>query len=256
MKKIVSNTLIVVTQLIVGVLFLFILFSGKDDNTKVVVIENNNLNKMSDAVNELFIVENAILEQPIDVTSEEVLVSAEEEALRKAAEEEAARKAAEEEAARRAAEEEALRKAAEEEAARNAVVVDAGGYISKPGKGFEVTTGNKTYTLTEEEFAILAGVVNCEANKNSKDDVLGVISVILNRADSARYPNDPVSVVAAPSQFSCYKGVANYNVSESVKTVIRDALNGVRNNKYYGFRSWQSTGYSNNYIVENGNRYN
>ena len=43
---------------------------------------------------------------------------------------------------------------------------------------------------------MLATVVNCEANRSSKDDILGVVSVILNRADSSRYPNDPVAVVA------------------------------------------------------------
>ena len=80
------------------------------------------------------------------------------------------------------------------------------------------------------------------------------MSVILNRADSSRYPNDPVSVVAAPYQFSCYKG-KSIVPNETVASVMHDALNGVRNNDYYGFRSWQTTSYSDNYIVERGNRY-
>ena len=123
-----------------------------------------------------------------------------------------------------------------------------------PALGFNVTTDNKTYDLSDEDFAILAAVVSCEANKSSRDDILAVMSVILNRADSSRYPNDPVSVVAAPYQFSCYKG-NSITPNETVATVMRDALNGVRNNDYYGFRSWQSTSYSDNYIVERGNRY-
>ena len=230
MGKIVSNILIVSTQLIVGGLFLFMLFSDSNEDSRVVVIENNNLDKMADAVSELFVVDHTVVKN-LDIHKEEELVDAEQKRL----------------------EEEAKRKA-EEEAARELIVVDASGYISKPAFGFNVTTDNKTYTLTDEEFGILAAVVSCEANKSSKDDILAVMSVILNRADSSRYPNDPVSVVAAPYQFSCYKGKP-ITPSETVASVMRDALNGIRNNDYYGFRSWQTTSYSNNYIVERGNRY-
>ena len=253
MRKIVSNVLIVSTQLIVGGLFLFMLFSDNNEDSRVVVIENNNLDKMADAVSELFVVDHSILEN-IDVHKEEELFDAEqkrleEEAKAKAEEEE--RKKAEEEA-RLAAEVEAKRKAEEE--AKQLTVVDASGYISRPAFGFNVTTDNKVYELTDEEFGILAAVVSCEANKNSRDDILAVMSVILNRADSSKYPNDPVSVVAAPYQFSCYKG-KSIVPNETVASVMRDALNGVRNNDYYGFRSWQSVSYSDNYIVERGNRY-
>ena len=85
----------------------------------------------------------------------------------------------------------------------------------------------------DEEFAILARVVSCESNKSSRDDILAVMSVILNRADSGKYPNDPVSVVAAPYQFSCYTG-DGITPNETVASVMRDALNGIRNNNYYG----------------------
>jgi len=244
MGKIVSNVLIVSTQLIVGGLFLFMLFSDSNEKSgRVVVIENNNLDKMADAVSELFVVDHVVVSDNKDVKEEE-LVDAEQKRL----EEERAK--AEAEALRLA--EEAKKK--EEEEARNLIVVDASGYISKPALGFNVTTDNKIYTLTDEDFGILAAVVSCEANKNSKDDILAVMSVILNRADSSRYPNDPVSVVAAPYQFSCYKG-KSITPNETVASVMKDALNGVRNNDYYGFRSWQTTSYSNNYIVERGNRY-
>lgn len=247
MKKIVSNALIVSTQLIVGGLFLFMLFSDNNENNKVVTIENNNLNKMSDAVNELFIVEHPV----IDDTKEEELTVAEE-VVDTAIEETPVEEVV---AVEEPAQEVVVTPPVEEVvvAPEPVVTVDATGYISKPSAGFNVTTGNKTYTLTDEEFAILATVVNCEANRSSKDDILAVMSVILNRADSSRYPNDPVSVVAAPSQFSCYTGNGSV-VSDFVANVMRDALNGVRNNSYYGFRSWYSS-YSNNYIVENGNRY-
>lgn len=245
MGKIVSNALIVSTQLIVGFLFLVMLFSNENENSKVVMIQNNNLNKMSDSVAELFVIDNPI----IDMTKEELLVSVEEKVV--IPEEEPIEEVVFQETP---VIEEIVPPVEEVVVPQPVVVVDPTGYITNPSVGFNVTTGNRTYSLTDEEFAILASVVNCEANRSSKDDILGVMSVILNRADSPRYPNDPVSVVAAPNQFSCYTGNVS-PVSDSVASVVRDALNGIRNNNYYGFRSWQSVGYSNNYIVERGNRY-
>ena len=255
MKKIVSNVLIVSIQLIVGGLFLFMLFSDSNENSHVVVVENNNLDKMADAVSELFVV-GQVEVKPLDKLKEEELVDSEQKRLEEEARvkaEEEARLAAEAEA-QRIAQEEAERKAREEEEARQLTVVDASGYVSNPALGFNVTTDNKVYELSDEDFGILAAVVSCEANKNSRDDILAVMSVILNRADSGRYPNDPVSVVAAPYQFSCYKG-NSIEPNEMVASVMRDALNGVRNNDYYGFRSWQTESYSDNYIVDGGNRY-
>ena len=252
MKKIVSNILIVSTQLIIGGLFLFMLFSDSNENNEVVVVENDNLNKMADAVSELFVADQmeSIPEdtKEIDLISEEERKAQEEAEAKARAEEEARKKAeAEAEAARIAAE-----KAAQEEAARNAITVSANGYTSNPAVGFNVTTGNRTYSLSDSDFSIVATVVNCEANISSRDDVLGVMSVILNRAD--RNGTSPVSVVAAYGQFSCYTGTGT-TVSESVASVMRDALyNGIRNNNYYSFGSWTS-GVSNNYIVNGGNRY-
>ena len=62
MKKIVSNVLIVSTQLIVGGLFLFMLFSDNNEDNRVVVVDNNNLGKMADAVSELFVVDHVVVE--------------------------------------------------------------------------------------------------------------------------------------------------------------------------------------------------
>ena len=256
MRKIVSNVLVVGTQLVIGGLFLFMLFSDKNENNHIAVVENNNLDKMADAVSELFVVDEQNEVKTLDVFKEEELTSAEQKKLEeeaKAKAEEEARIAREKEETEKLALEEAEKKKREEEA-KTASVVDASGYVSKPALGFNVTTGNKVYELSDEEFGILAAVVSCEANKSSRDDVLAVMSVILNRADSSRYPNDPVSVVAAPYQFSCYKG-KSITPSDTVASVMRDALNGVRNNNYYGFRSWQSVSYSSNYIVDGGNRY-
>ena len=255
MKKIVSNVLIVSTQLIVGGLFLFILFSDKTENNRVVVIENNNLDKMADAVSELFVVDHAVnvsnaLE---DAKKEEELKSEQqriEEEQQKAAEAEAARIAQEEAERKAQAEAEAAaRKAQEEAALKNATYVDASGYLSKPASGFNVTTGNRTYSLNNGEFSIVAGVVACEAA--TKDDALGVMSVILNRAD--RRGMTPVQVVAEGNgqQFWCYLHPKDPSIYASVVT---DALNGIRNNNYTSFNSARS-GVSDNYISSNGNRY-
>lgn len=247
MKKIVSNVLIVSTQLIVGGLFLFMLFSDTNEDNRVVVIENNNLDKMADAVSELFVVDHVVNEEPQEEVVEELVdekqVEQEEVAVVPVVEEVVPAPVIEEPVVTTPVVEEVV----------VTPVVDATGYLSNPATGFNVTTGNRTYSLSDDQFAILATVVNCEANRSSKDDILGVMSVILNRADTSGYPNDPVSVVAQPYQFSCYTGQGTV-VSETVASVMRDALNGIRNNSFYSFNSWSSNR-SQNYIITGGNRY-
>lgn len=137
-------------------------------------------------------------------------------------------------------------------------------YRSLPEKGFNVTSGNRTYELSSSDFILLAAVLASEANKSSIDDVLAVSSVILNRADTKGI--SPLTVVTAPGQFSGYLDgyYLRYidengnlrNVNQSLIDTLNDALDGIRNNQYYSFRSWSTTGYSDNYITEYGNRYN
>lgn len=246
MNKIVSNVLIVSTQLIVGGLFLFMLFSDNNEGNRVVVVENNNLDKMADAVSELFVVDHAVVEDEAKKQQEEEELKAAEEQRR--LEEEA--KAREEEAAR-LAQEEAERKA-QEEALKNQVVMNANGYISKPALGFNVTTGNRAYALNNGEFSIVSSVVACEAV--SKDDALAVMSVILNRADARGI--SPVAVVAQAGQFSCYSSATGTGKGDPSRfaSVVKDALDGIRNNSYHSFNGMYS-GVSENYIVSNGNRF-
>lgn len=136
-------------------------------------------------------------------------------------------------------------------------------YLSIPEKGFVVSNNNTKYSLSTEDFNLLVAVVSSESNKKL-DDIMAVMSVILNRCD--RSGKTPVEVITAPGQFSGYlQGYyRNYlNVDNTLKSnttlvqeVVNDALNGVRNNKYYSFRSWNSYYYGENYIVEYGNRFN
>lgn len=136
-------------------------------------------------------------------------------------------------------------------------------YLSIPEKGFVVSNNNTKYSLSTENFNLLVAVVSSESNKKL-DDIMAVMSVILNRCD--RSGKTPVEVITAPGQFSGYlQGYyRNYlNADNTLKSnttlvqeVVNDALNGVRNNKYYSFRSWNSYYYGENYIVEYGNRFN
>ena len=86
MKKIVSNVLIVSTQLIIGGLFLFMLFSDSNEDKKNVVVKNDNLNKMADSVSELFVADqlenmsNSNDTKVVDLISEEEKKAKEEQA--------------------------------------------------------------------------------------------------------------------------------------------------------------------------------
>ena len=104
----------------------------------------------------------------------------------------------------------------------------------------------------------------------NKDDALAVVSVILNRCDSSKWRSwsgiTPYDQVIRAGQFEVYAsgayksympggsryGSDKYNIA---KQAVIDGLNGIRNNKYLGFRAWHVSGYSDKYIVEGGNRY-
>lgn len=124
-----------------------------------------------------------------------------------------------------------------------------GNYNSKPELGFNVTSGNQTYALTDDEIYTVARVVTCESN-GSRDDTLAVASVIMNRADARGI--SPSQVVAQPYQFSCY--YSSTWASPLATEVVRDALGGIRNNSYHSFNGWGSM-VSNNFIVTGGNRF-
>lgn len=137
-------------------------------------------------------------------------------------------------------------------------------YLSLPEKGFEVTINNKKYDVGTD-FNFLVAVLASESNVY-KDDMLAVMSVILNRSDAQG--KSPIDIVTAPGQFSGYlgghymkylnsDGSLNMNVKNmnTVVKVVNDALSGVRNNKYYSFRSSWMESFSDNQIVEKGNRF-
>ena len=140
---------------------------------------------------------------------------------------------------------------------------DSSKYNNKKSSGFEVTTNNKTYSLSDSEKELLTAIVAAECDK-SLDDALAVVSVILNRCEdsswSREYGANPIKQATARNQFvvyqeGLYKKYMNYNVDNNVKKAVADALSGVRNNRYLSFRSNASTRYSQNMITNTGNRY-
>ena len=172
MKKIVSNVLVVSIQLVIGSLFLFMLFSGHPEDNRVAVVENNNLNKMADAVSELFESDQSTV-VTLDKMKEEELASAEEKAKEEAerlAREEEERKQAEE-AARKAqeaeriaqeearkAQEAAAQAAREAEAQANSVSNDV---ASLQSYAHDLVIG--TYGWSEADFTSLVSLWNRES---------------------------------------------------------------------------------------------
>lgn len=246
MKKIVPGTLIVFGQLMVALLFLVFLFSKADDkHLEVVVLENNNLNKTEDVISGLFVV-NSLLQNKTE--SDEVLVDLIDATIHKKEVEEEVENTT---SASYLADEIYLK------------------YKSDEAMGFNVSVNNKTYDVSGSDLDLLIAVICVEAG-DSIDDALAVISVVLNRCDSDKWGNyfgrSPISQITAPNQFEVYFKNMYYGYLPSgkyynsakynyVKEAVLDGLNGVRNNNYLGFRSWESYSYSNNYIANRGNRY-
>ena len=250
MKSRLSGLIVIVSQLLIVGLFFVAMF---DNDIKVrkyaSVVHNENLDKIATSVSLLFedemvpvinYYEDFSLE---DLPSIDVII-----------------------------EEEEIDEEVEEEKTSESsplVSVDAEKYIDNIAMGFEVTEGNKEYSLTDDEFNVVVAVVAGEFGSNL-NDALGVVSVILNRCDSDTWVrwagNNPYKQVIKKGQFEVYQkgyylsympngknyGGAKYQVA---KQAVIDGLNGIRNNNYFGFRSWYSTGYSDKYVVSGGNRY-
>ena len=141
--------------------------------------------------------------------------------------------------------------------------IDITKYSNYPEKGFEVTTGNLCYELSDEDIELLCAIVSAESDK-TYDDALAVITTILNRCETDNWiqshGTDPIAQATAPNQFvvyqhGSYKQYMNGNAPETVVQAVKDALAGVRNHKYLSFRSNGTTSYSDNMISKTGNRY-
>ncbi len=254
MKRNLPGLIVIICQiLIVG--FFFTTVFNRDVKTEkyVSTVHNENLNKIADSVSILF--NNEIDE----VVTPDVVEDKEVEELPAASEK------AEEKKEETKEETEEVKAVSTEPL----VSVDASKYINKESMGFVVTEGNRQFTLKDNEFNVVVAVVSSEFDKN-KDDALAVVSVILNRCDSSKWRTwsgiTPYDQVIRAGQFEVYSsgaylafmpggsryGSEKYNIA---KQAVIDGLNGIRNNKYLGFRAWYVSGYSDKYIVDGGNRY-
>ena len=250
-NKITSFLVIAAQLLLVGFFCLPVINNDVIVEKHVSTIHNENLNKIATSVSLLF--------EEEEVPEELLVIKEEDNKLTELPSIEVVKEEKKEEP----------KEEKEEIVSTPLVSVDASKYNSKEEMGFKVTEGNKNYDLDGEEFDVVVAVVAGEFDK-TLDDALGVVSVILNRCDNnnwRRWAGDnPYSQVIRKGQFEVYfagyylkympggsqYGKEKYNIA---KQAVIDGLNGIRNNEYLGFRAWQISSYSDNYIVYGGNRY-
>ena len=251
MKRRISGLIVIGSQLLIVGLFFVTMFNDDIKVEKhVSIIHNENLNKIATSVSLLFEEEEIPVEEKMEELTLEELPSIDVIAEDVSEIEEKIEK--------------------EEIVASTPLVsVDASKYIDNVAMGFEVTEGNRVFSLNDNEFNVVVAVVAGEFGSDM-NDALGVVSVILNRCDSQTWINwagdNPYKQVIKTGQFEVYgkgyylaymPGGKNYGGAkyQIAKQAVIDGLNGIRNNGYLGFRSWWSTNYSDKYVISGGNRY-
>jgi len=91
------------------------------------------------------------------------------------------------------------------------------------------------FTVTEEEFTLLAALIHCEARGESYEGQVAVGAVVLNRVRSSRYPDTIHGVIYASGQFSPAKSGSLQKVLDSGKInqscidAAKEALSGYSN---------------------------
>lgn len=84
---------------------------------------------------------------------------------------------------------------------------------------------SNTYKYSDEEFLMLARIIDGEARGESYKGKVAVANVIMNRVlNRSAWPNDIISVVSAPGQFSVYNRVKDSSPSSSAKRAARAVL--------------------------------
>jgi spore germination cell wall hydrolase CwlJ-like protein len=130
-----------------------------------------------------------------EAAEEQARIKAEEEAKKKAEEE--AKKKAEEEAAKQ---EENTSTDGDDSEEETTVPDDSETGSSSSGAYYLHTTTPVTATAEEEE--LFAALIYCEAGGESYETQFAVASVVVNRINSASYPDNLVDVIYQKSQFS------------------------------------------------------
>ena len=268
MKSKLIKIFTITSQLLLVSIFITIMLENSTFTSEEVVVENANFYKTSDAVGRLFTMQNnnLKLEESIALQKEEVV----EELI--VVEQPVVEIPKEEIKVEEVVEAPVVEEPKQEEVKQILTTVDISKYSNYENVGFKVTTENTNYELNENDFNLLVAVVSAETSGHV-DDMLGVISVILNRCEptstwSSYYNNgtNPIVQITARGQFEVYSngsykkylpGGSMYEKEKRIlaSEVVKDALNGVRNNSYLGFNAWFNTSYSNNYVTEGGNRF-
>ena len=190
MKRKVSNLIVIASQLLIVGLFFVTVFNTDIKVEKYVsTIHNENLNKIATSVSLLFEEEKIPVEEKIEDLILEELPSIDVIATDVAE-----------------IKDDVLESEVEVESTP-LVSVDASKYVGNIDMGFEVTEGNKEYSLSNDEFNVVVAVVAGEFG-NNLNDALGVVSVILNRCDSQTWINwagdNPYKQVIKRGQFEVY----------------------------------------------------
>ncbi len=113
-----------------------------------------------------------------------------------------------------------------------------------PSNNFNVSRGGPNFKTGD--FDLLARIITAEADSESYVTQVAVGATVLNRVDSASFPNSIPGVVYQVDQAGKYQfepvlnGWINKPASESGKKAARDALNGwdPSNGALYFFESW------------------
>ena len=140
MRKSISNLIVISSQLLIVGLFFGTIFN-KDISVEkhVSIIHNENLNKIATSVSLLFEKEEVSLDDKLEelVLEELPSISVIDENVSK------------------------LQETVEEEVVESTplVSVDASKYIDNIAMGFEVTEGNRSYSLSDNEFNVVVAVV-------------------------------------------------------------------------------------------------
>lgn len=94
--------------------------------------------------------------------------------------------------------------------------------------GITSTSSSGSYGgFSESEIALLAKIISAEARGESYEGQVAVGAVIMNRIESASFPNTLSGVIYQPGAFSClYDGGINAAVADSAYQAARDAING------------------------------
>ena len=273
MKSKLIKIFTITSQLLLVSIFITIMLENSTFTSEEVVVENANFYKTSDKVGQLFSMQsnNLKLEETIALQKEEVV----EELIvveKPVVEQPVVETQKEENKVEEGVETPVVEEPKKEEVKQILTTVDISKYKNYENVGFNVTTENTNYELNEKDFNLLVAVVSAETSGHV-DDMLGVISVILNSCEptstwSSNYNDgtNPIVQITARGQFEVYAngrykkylpGGSMYDKEKRIlaSEVVKDALNGVRNNNYLGFNAWHNTSYSNNYVTEGGNRF-